>query len=74
MVNNDFKLNLFFEMYKDGAVISSGDFVQKFRKKHGKFECMRELIFMIEEYQREKYGNLIDYYAMPNFTKKGKKK
>ena len=73
MLKNDFKLNLYFEMYKDSSVINMKEFIKRFNDKHGKFECIFELIFMIEEYQREKYGNLIDYYCDFAPGKKGKK-
>jgi len=72
MVNNDFKLNLYFQMYKDTPIINRHQFTYNFRKKHGKFNCMSELAFMIEEYQREKYGNLIEHYV--GFAPSKKKK
>lgn len=74
-LNNDFKLNLYFEMYKNSPIINRNQFRYRFYKKNGKFECLNELIFMIEEYQREKFGNLITHrvdYA-PNKKKKGRR-
>lgn len=56
MVSEDFKLNLYFNMYKDYPIGSRDDFRFMFRKKHGKFHYLPELIIMIERYQVEKYG------------------
>lgn len=75
MVNNDFKLNFYFEMYKDTPIIKRQWFRYSFYKKHGRFCCMNELMFMIEEYQREKYGTLLEHiieYA-PSKYKKGRR-
>lgn len=56
MVSEDFKLNLYFKMYKDYPIGSRDSFRLYFIKKHGKFHYLPELILMIEKYQREKYG------------------
>ena len=62
-MNNEFKLQFYFNMYKDYPVINTQKFTYEFIKKHGKFNYLRELILMIEKYQRQRYGNLVDYYA-----------
>lgn len=56
----DFKLNYYFETYKDSSVISSTKFKEEFRKKHGEFELLNELIIMIYKYQIKKYGMLVE--------------
>lgn len=55
----EFKLNYYFEMYKDKCVISSTKFKDSFRLKHGDFELLNELFIMIQKYQLEKYGTYI---------------
>ena len=73
-MKNEFKLQLFFNMYKDIQISSRDSFRAWFRKKHGRFSCLNELIFMIEQYQMEKYGETISryvYYA-PSKRKKGR--
>ena len=71
---NEFKLDFYFEMYKDTTIINRSKFRHKFIKKHGKFQYLPELILMIEKYQIKKYGTTIDgfvdYLVM---NKKGKK-
>lgn len=67
----DFKLELYFNIYKDSPVIQRNYFTKQFIRKHGKFEFLPELILMIEKYQIKKYGNLIDYWF--NYTSSKKK-
>lgn len=59
MVSEDFKLNLYFNMYKDYPIGSRDKFRKRFVKKHGKFHYLPELILMIEKYQKEKFGMTI---------------
>lgn len=59
MVTEDFKLNLYFNMYKDYPIGSRDKFRGRFIKKHGKFHYLPELILMIEKYQKEKFGMTI---------------
>lgn len=73
VLRNDFKLNLYFEQYKDYPIVNIKRFKGEFIRKNGNFECLQELIFMIESYQREKYGNLVDYYFDYAPSRKGKK-
>lgn len=63
MAEMDFKLKLYFIMYKDSPIIRRSYFKNKFIKKHGKFKYLPELIYMIEKYQLKKFNNLIDYYV-----------
>lgn len=56
MVTEDFKLNLYFNMYKDYPIASRESFRKSFNKKHGKYNYLPELILMIEKYQSGKYG------------------
>lgn len=54
----EFKLRYYFEVYKDKCIIGN-HFKERFKKKHGDFPLVLELIMMIETYQRKKYGELI---------------
>lgn len=74
MGNLDFKLELYFNMYKNSPIIRRNYFIKRFIKKHGKFEYLPELIFKIEKYQREKYGGLIDFYVGYAPSKNGRRK
>ena len=74
MAAMDFKLELYFNMYKDSPIIRRSYFTKQFIKKHGKFDYLPELIFMIERYQVQKYGNLIDYWVGYAPSKKNRRK
>lgn len=52
----DFKLNYYFEMYKDKPLPNRVEFRKNFKKKHGKFQYLEELIIKIEKHQFKKYG------------------
>lgn len=56
----DFKLNYYFEKYKDTSMVSRREFRQRFKKENGEFKYLEELIIMIERYQLKKYGTGID--------------
>lgn len=73
MVSEEFKLNLYFNMYKDCPIGSRDNFRVLFRKKHGKFQYLPELIVMIERYQVEKFGMTIWSNTTINMNKKGRK-
>lgn len=55
----EFKLNYYFEKYKDTCIVSVTKFKEKFIKKEGEFELLNELCIMIQRYQYDKYGNLV---------------
>ena len=55
----EFKLEYYFELYKDTVLLSTTKFKDVFTKKHGEFELLPELINMIQKYQYKKYGNLL---------------
>lgn len=55
----DFKLQYYFELYKDTPIASTAKFKLAFTKKHGSFELLNELMIMIQKYQYHKYGDLI---------------
>lgn len=55
----DFKLNLYYEMYKNKSLQNREEFRKNFTKKHGKFQYLEELIKMIEKYQMKKYGETL---------------
>lgn len=59
MVTEDFKLNLYFNIYKDYPIGSRDSFRQMFIKKNGRYHYLPELILMIEKYQQEKFGMTI---------------
>ena len=47
---------MYFELYKDKPLPNRDEFRKNFKKKHGKFIYLEELIKMIEEHQFKKYG------------------
>lgn len=75
MVTEDFKLQLYFNMYKEYPVGSRDSFRAMFMKKHGRFHYLPELILMIERYQRDKYGITIwkEVSYAPSKKKKGRR-
>lgn len=52
----DFQLNLYFNMYKDTPLPNCDEFRKKFKKMHGKFPYLNELIVQILNYQVKRYG------------------
>lgn len=56
----EFKLNLYFEKYKEDSIISYTDFKKKFNDENEPFTLFNELFNMIKEYQLKKYGTLIE--------------
>lgn len=56
---NEFKLQFYFNLYKEKPFNSRDEFRLNFRKKHGRFQYIEELILMIEKYQMKKYGETI---------------
>ena len=62
-MNLNFKLNYYFEKYKDTSLNSNEDFRLKFIKENGKFEYLNELILMINRYQVKKYGSNLNNYV-----------
>lgn len=57
----EFKLQYYFELYKDTPVLNIPRFKKEFKEKHGNFDLLYELIIMIQRYQHKKYGDLISY-------------
>lgn len=55
----EFKLNYFFEKYKESSLISITDFKREFTKAEGNFDLLIELIKMIHDYQIKKYGECL---------------
>lgn len=53
---NEFKLNYYFNIYKNLPLPNRDEFRKNFKKKHGKFQYLEELIVKIEQYQFKKYG------------------
>lgn len=56
----EFKLQYYFELYKDTCIIKTPVFKDRFKTKHGDFELLNELIVMIQRYQIKKYGDLVE--------------
>lgn len=56
---NEFKLNFYFNLYKDKALPNRDEFRKNFKKNYGNFQYTEELIKMIEEYQMKKYGETL---------------
>lgn len=55
----DFKLNYYFEKYKDICILSVPRFREMFIKENGDFPLISELAMMIQKYQYKEYGNLL---------------
>ena len=55
----DFKLKMFFAMYSDVPLPTRREFRDNFKKKHGEFQYLEELIIMIEKFQIKKYGTTL---------------
>ena len=73
MGTNEFKLEFYFNLYKDKPLKSRDEFRKNFRKKHGKFLYLPELIVRIEKYQIEKYGETLDNFVyIPNRNERRK--
>lgn len=62
-MNLEFKLNFYFEKYKDSSLNSNDEFRKKFIKEHGNFPYLNELILMINRYQVKKYGSNLNNYV-----------
>ena len=56
MNENEFKLQFYFNLYKDKSMINSSMFRAKFKKLHGDFKYLDKLVVEIENYQIKKYG------------------
>ena len=56
----DFKLNYYFEKYKEYPMGSVTKFKADFINKEGNFKYLSELIVMIQKYQINKFGFTID--------------
>lgn len=52
----EFKLNFYFNLYKDKVMQNRDVFRANFHKLHGNFNYLEELIKMIENYQIKTYG------------------
>ena len=54
----EFKLNYYFEVFKDAPFDNRKKFRERFIKKFGKFQFLEELIIIVKRYQIKKYGSL----------------
>lgn len=56
----EFKLQFYFNLYKDKPFVNGVTFKKRFERMHGKFESINKLIIMIENYQI----NMVEYWMM----------
>jgi hypothetical protein len=56
---NEFKLQFYFNLYKNKALPNRDEFRKNFKKNYGEFQYTEELIKMIEKYQMRKYGETL---------------
>lgn len=56
----DFKINMYFEKYKDTPIKSYTKFRNIFEKENGHFIYLREVYIMIYKYQKDRYGSVFD--------------
>ena len=73
-MNNEFKLNFYFNLYKDCAMENRQKFRKTFKEKHGDFPYLPELILMIEKYQIKTYGMTFYDFVYYTPSKKGRKR
>lgn len=66
----EFKLNYYFEKYKDNCVISLSKFRDRFIKENGDFPLINEVFIMIQKYQYKNYGNLVPSGKLTNVRMK----
>ena len=54
-----FLYKLYFEMYKDFPVTSTEEFRRFFKRKHGEFILLNDLVRDLQNYQIKKHGQTI---------------
>lgn len=64
---------MYFEMYKDLPLPNRDAFRKNFKKKHGKFQYLEELIYMIEDYQIKNYGETLSNYIKTRSREEAKR-
>ena len=70
---NEFKLEFYFNLYKDKPLKSRDEFRKNFKKAHGNFLYLPELIVRIENYQIKKYGETLNNFDyIPNRNERRK--
>ena len=69
----DFKLRMYFEMYKDLPLPNREKFRYNFKKKYGNYQYLEELIIMIEKHQIKTYGETLSNYIKVRSREEGKK-
>lgn len=55
-MNIEFKLNFYFEKYKDYSFKTNEEFKRMFIKKEGDFILLNELVLLVNKYQVKKFG------------------
>jgi hypothetical protein len=63
---NDFKFNYYLNLYKEKSLPNRDEFRKNFKKKHGKYNKLEELIISIENYQFKKYGQTLNSHFAYN--------
>lgn len=70
-MNLEFKLNYYFEKYKDTSFKTNEIFKRDFIKKEGDFTLLNELVLLINKYQVKKFGtNLCNECNINGLSKK----
>ena len=70
---NEFKLEFYFNLYKDKPLKNRDEFRKNFKKARGHFLYLPELIVRIENYQIKKYGETLDNFVyIPNRNERRK--
>ena len=70
---NEFKLEFYFNLYKDKPLKNRDEFRKNFKKAHGNFLYLPELIVRIEKYQIKKYGETLNNFVyIPNRNERRK--
>ena len=59
MTNEEFKMNVYFEKYKECEMMSVYYFKKHFYEKEGKYYKIDDLVRKIQRYQINKYGNIV---------------
>lgn len=59
MTNEDFKMDYYFQKYKEYTMISLEYFRKEFKKTEGNYDKIDELFRKIQRHQIAKYGNVV---------------
>lgn len=70
----EFKLQFYYNLYKEFPVVNRDNFRKLFEYRHGRFKYFNELVLMIEKHQHKMFGESLynDTRFMP--SRKGRKR